>query len=123
MYDIKVYNQEKETYEPIDLDGTYTLAASNYFLLDCGSGMKMLENAKIIQNEGALDVEAVECYITEKLNGVVDRQYQEVTPNIMFTDGEISTSGNISPVLWIVCIGAGVVILLLVVLVLKRKNK
>ena len=123
VYDIKVYNQEKETYEPIDLDGTYTLAASNYFLLDCGSGMKMLENAKIIQNEGALDVEAVERYITEKLNGVVDRQYQEVTPNIMFTDGEISTSGNISPVLWIVCIGAGVVILLLVVLVLKRKNK
>ena len=123
VYDIKVYNREKETYEPIDLDGTYTLAASNYFLLDCGSGMKMLENAKIIQNEGALDVEAVERYITEKLNGVVDRQYQEVTPNIMFTDGEISTSGNISPVLWIVCIGAGVVILLLVVLVLKRKNK
>lgn len=123
VYDIKVYNREKETYEPIDLDGTYTLAASNYFLLDCGSGMKMLENAKIIQNEGTLDVEVVERYITEKLNGVVDQQYQEVTPNIMFTDGEISTSGNISPVLWIVCIGAGVVILLLVVLVLKRKNK
>jgi 2',3'-cyclic-nucleotide 2'-phosphodiesterase (5'-nucleotidase family) len=123
VYDIKVYNRDKETYEPIDLDETYTLAASNYFLLDHGSGMKMLENAKIIQNEGALDVEAVERYITEKLNGVVDRQYQEATPNIMFTDGEVSTSNNASPVLWIVCIGAGFAILLLVVLLLKRKNK
>lgn len=123
VYDIKVYNRDKETYEPLDLDGTYTLAASNYFLLDSGSGMTMLENARILQNDGILDVEVVERYITEKLHGVVDRKYQDTTPNIVFTEGELSTSGNISPVLWIVCIGAGLAIVLLVVWLLKRKNK
>ncbi|MBP3646009.1 MAG: hypothetical protein J6K55_06255 [Clostridia bacterium] len=88
MYDVKVYNQEKGTYEPLDLDGTYTIAASNYFLLDCGSGMTMFENARILRDDGILDVEVVEWYIVEMLNGVVGQQYQDTTPNITFSTGE-----------------------------------
>lgn len=90
VYDIKVYNSESGKYEPLDLNKTYTLAASNYFLLDYGSGMMMLKNAKIIQNDGMLDVEALERYITEKLCGVVGQDYSEVKANITFTDGEIT---------------------------------
>lgn len=116
-------SREKETYEPIDLNKTYTIAASNYFLLDCGSGMKMFESARIIQDDGILDVEAVEQYIVEKLNGVVGQQYQEVTPNITFTEGELSASENVSPVWWIVGIGGGFAILLLVVLILKGEKE
>ena len=123
VYDIKVYNREQENYEPIDLDGTYTIAAANYYLLDCGSGMKMFENARIIQNDGVLDVEVIERYIAETLNGVVDRQYENVTTNITFTEGELSTSDNISSVLWILGIAAGIIVLLLVVLIFKRNNK
>ena len=90
VYDIKVYNSESGKYEPLDLNKTYTLAASNYFLLDYGSGMMMLKNAKIIQNDGMLDVEALERYITEKLCGVVGQDYSEIKANITFTDGEIT---------------------------------
>lgn len=88
VYDVKVYNQEKGTYEPLDLDGTYTIAASDYFLLDCGSGMTMFENARILRDDGILDVEVVEWYIVEMLNGVVGQQYQDTTPNITFSTGE-----------------------------------
>lgn len=123
VYDIKVYNQETEKYEPLDLNKTYTLAASNYFLLDYGSGMKMLEGAKILQQDGMLDVEAVERYLTEELGGVIGEQYQEVEPNITFTEGEIyANDGKLSPAL-IVGIAAGVALILILAVVLIKKNK
>lgn len=90
VYNLKVYNSETEAYEDIDLDATYTLAASNYYLIELGSGMKMLESAKILQNEGLLDAEALEKYITENLGGTVGEEYAEVKSNITFTDGEIT---------------------------------
>ena len=90
VYDLKVYNSKTEAYEDIDLNATYTLAASNYYLIELGSGMKMLESAKILQNEGLLDAEALEKYITEKLGGTVGEEYAEVKANITFTDGEIT---------------------------------
>lgn len=89
VYDIKVLNRETEQYEPLDLAKTYTLAASNYFLLDFGSGMTMLKNSKIIANEGMLDVEALERYVVEVLGGTVGSEYAEAKANITFTEGEI----------------------------------
>ena len=86
VYDIKVFNRETGKYEPMELTKKYTIAASNYFLLEQGSGMKMLENAVILQNEGLLDVEALERYIVEDLGGVVGAAYQSAEPNITFTD-------------------------------------
>lgn len=94
VYDLKVYNKETDTYENIDLDKTYTLAASNYYLLEYGSGMKMLENAEILQNDGILDVEALEKYIVEKLGGTVGKEYAETKVNLTFTDGEIFDDGD-----------------------------
>lgn len=92
VYDIKIFDQETEQYEPIDLTETYTIAATNYYLLECGSGMKMLENAVILQNDGYLDVEALERYIAEELGGVVGQPYAEAAVNITFTEGENHTS-------------------------------
>ena len=95
VYDIKVYNSETEKYEPIILNETYTIAASNYFLLEYGSGMKMLENAKIIQNDGILDVEALERYVNEVLGGNIGQEYSEMKANITFTEGVVNTDdGN-----------------------------
>lgn len=122
VYDIKVYDRKKDAYKPLDLDKMYTLAASNYYLLDCGSGMTMFENATILQDDGILDVEVVEQYIAEKLNGVVGQQYRDTTPNITFTDGELSTSRSMAPALWIVGIGVGLAILVVVILRLKKKK-
>ena len=93
VYDIKIYNRETEQYEPISLSGTYTIAASNYFLIDRGSGMKMLENATVIRDDGMLDVEALERYIVEALDGVVsEEEYAEAKISVTFTDGEITDS-------------------------------
>lgn len=89
VYNIKVYNKDNGTYEPLELDKTYTIAASNYYLLEYGSGLKMLENTKIIQKDGMLDVEALESYIDDKLGGTVGQDYAEAKSNITFTDGEI----------------------------------
>ena len=88
VYNIKICNQETGEYEPIDLNRKYTISSSNYFLLEQGSGMKMLENAVILQNEGLLDVEALERYIVEELNGVVGAAYKDVQTNITFTDAD-----------------------------------
>ncbi len=87
VYDIMILNRETGKYEPIDLSKTYTLAAVNYFLLDFGSGMTMLESAEIVRNDGMLDIEAVEKYVNEQLGGVIGEQYGEVSVNITFTDG------------------------------------
>ena len=99
VYNMKVYNRETGSYEPIDLTKTYRFAASNFYLIDHGSGMKMLENATIIQNDGMLDVEALERYITEALGGVVGEGYQTDNPNIKFTEGVVvETEAETDPV-------------------------
>lgn len=126
VYNVKVYDRETETYEPLDLTKTYTLASHNYYLIEHGSGMKMLEKVKILQNDGILDVEALELYITEGLNGVIGESYREVKQNITYTDGELIPEDEQSPVLWIVG-GAGCVVLLgavalLAVYVVKKKK-
>jgi 2',3'-cyclic-nucleotide 2'-phosphodiesterase (5'-nucleotidase family) len=94
VYNMEVFNEETGKYEPLELTKTYTFGASNFYLLDHGSGMMMLKNAKIIQNEGMLDVEALEQYIIEELGGTIGEEYANVKPNITFTDGEITTSGE-----------------------------
>ena len=92
VYNMEVLNQETGKYEPLNLTQTYTLAASNYFLLDYGSGMTMLKDAKILLDEGLLDVEALESYVVDVLGGTIGAEYAEATPNITFTDGKIDAS-------------------------------
>ena len=92
VYDIKVFNRETEKYEPLSLTQMYTLAATNFLVVERGSGMKMLENAVILQDDGILDVEALERYISEELDGVVGQEYAEVKLDITFTEGEPNTS-------------------------------
>ena len=123
VYDIKVYDSETGKYQPLDLNKTYTLAASNYYLLDYGSGMKMLEGAQILQHDGMLDVEALERYITEKLGGVVGKQYRDVQTNITFTEGEIYAEVDGLSTVWIVGIAAGAVVVLFLTFLLIKKNK
>ena len=121
VYDIKICNKKNGKYEPIDLNKTYTLAASNYYLLEYGGGLTMLESAKIIQNEGTLDVEVLEQYIIEELGGIVGEDYREVNANITFTEGEIYAS-NASWV-WVIGIAAGVAIVLALVVFVTKKTK
>ena len=84
VYDIKIFDRETGTYEPIILNKEYTIAAANYYLLDYGSGMTMLKNVKILSNDGMLDVEALEQYIVQELNGKIGQEYADVETNITF---------------------------------------
>lgn len=74
---VKVLNKKTGEYEPIDLDKTYTLASHSYLLLEQGGGASMFKNAKVIKNDGMLDVELLEIYIAEHLGGVVGKEYAE----------------------------------------------
>lgn len=85
--------------------------------------MTMLAGAKILQNDGILDVEALEQYIVEELDGIVDQKYANVTANITFTDGEVSERNEPNYVLWIVCGSVGVIAVLLIVFFIKRKSR
>ena len=88
VYDIMVLNKDSGEYEPIDLTKNYSIASDSYHLLECGDGMSMFADATILQNDGMLDVDLFETYITENLGGVIGEEYAEVDNRITFTDGE-----------------------------------
>ena len=90
VYNIKVLNKETGEYEPLDLDKKYTIASDSYHLLECGDGLGMFAEAKILQNDGMLDIELLEKYLVEVQNGVIGEEYAEMKANITFTDGEIA---------------------------------
>ena len=90
VYNVKVLDKTSGEYKALDPNGKYILAGFNYFILDFGGGMTMFKDAKILDAEGTLDVELLENYIVEHLDGVIGEEYAEVKPNISFTDGVIT---------------------------------
>ena len=88
VYDVRVLDSESGEYLPLDLGKTYTLASHNHLILEQGGGMSMLEGVRILQNDGTLDVELMERYITENLGGHIGQEYREVRNAITFTEGQ-----------------------------------
>ncbi len=87
VYGVKVLDKESGTYKALELDATYILAGFNYFLLDFGGGMSMFEDARILDAEGTLDVEILENYIVDHLDGVIGQEYAAPQGRITFTEG------------------------------------
>ena len=87
VYDVKVFDKESGNYKALELDKKYILAAADYYILNFGSGMSMFKDAKVVESEGMLDVEVLERYITDNLNGVIGEEYKDVVNRITFTDG------------------------------------
>ena len=87
VYDVKVLDKESGNYKALELDKKYILAAADYYILNFGSGMSMFKDAKVVESEGMLDVEVLERYITDNLNGVIGEEYEDVVNRITFTDG------------------------------------
>ncbi len=116
VYNVKVLNKQSGQYEPLDLNKNYTIASDSYHLLEYGGGMSMLQSAKILQNDGTLDVELFEKYIVENLGGVIGQDYAQVNKNITFTDGELTdnatqTGDNFSALALLAALAAGTVAL------------
>ena len=72
---VKVLNPASGNYEDLQVGQKYTIASHNYLLLDRGSGASMFDDAKILANTGILDVEMLEDYITEYLDGKIGNEY------------------------------------------------
>lgn len=87
VYNVKVLDKESGNYKALKLDKKYILAAADYYILSFGSGMSMFKDAKVVESEGMLDVEVLERYITDNLNGVIGEEYKDVVNRITFTDG------------------------------------
>ncbi len=84
--DVKVIDKETGEYVPIKLDGKYTLASHSYLLMEYGGGATMFKESKLLSDTGILDVELLENYITENLNGVVGAEYAESQNRINVLD-------------------------------------
>ena len=61
--------------EPIDLNKTYTLASSDYILLNHGDGYTMFDGCKVLQDAVKIDNQVLMDYIIESLGGVVGEEY------------------------------------------------
>ncbi len=83
---VKVLDKETGEYKPIDPLGKYTLASHSYLLMEYGGGATMFKESKLLSDTGILDVELLENYIAENLNGVVDARYAESQNRINVLD-------------------------------------
>ena len=81
--DVKVLDKRTRTYLPIDLEKTYTVASHSYLLLEQGGGATMFKNAKVVKNDGVLDVEVLEQYIVAHLGGVIGEEYAHAKGRIV----------------------------------------
>lgn len=97
VYNVKVFDKISGEYKALDLDGKYIIAGINYYILDFGGGMTMFKDAKILDAEGILDVEVLESYIVDHLDGVIGEEYAETQQSITFTDGKVEENDPISP--------------------------
>ena len=63
--------------EPLDPDAVYTLAGTDYWLLDNGDGFTMFNGAPVLQDRVKLDNQVLIDYITESLGGVIGEEYED----------------------------------------------
>ena len=61
--------------EPLDPAKTYTLASTDYVLMNNGDGYTMFDGCKVLQQSVKLDNQVLIDYITQSLGGVVGEEY------------------------------------------------
>jgi 2',3'-cyclic-nucleotide 2'-phosphodiesterase (5'-nucleotidase family) len=62
--------------EPLDPAKTYTLASTDYVLMNNGDGYTMFDGCKVLQQSVKLDNQVLIDYITQTLGGVVGEAYE-----------------------------------------------
>ena len=63
--------------EPLDLEGTYTLASHNYMLKSGGDGFVMFMDDTLLQDSVMIDNQVLINYIVDELGGVVGEEYAD----------------------------------------------
>ncbi|MEE0746699.1 MAG: 5'-nucleotidase, partial [Anaerovoracaceae bacterium] len=67
--------QDDGSYEPIDVDETYTLASHDYMLRQSGDGFTMFAGNEMVVEEGMVDYQILITYISDYLGGSIGEQY------------------------------------------------
>ncbi len=63
--------------EPLDLEKTYTVAGTEYTILEFGDGFTSFKDGEIIQQGILLDVTVLEDFICENLGGTISEEYAD----------------------------------------------
>lgn len=63
--------------QPIDPEGTYTLASHNYLIKNGGGGLNMFMNDVLLQDEVMIDNQVLINHIVDTLGGVVGEEYAD----------------------------------------------
>jgi len=78
---VQVYNRQTAQYEPLNPDRFYTVASNEYNLKHHGDG-GILSDGELIQDAQMKDVQLVQDYILQYLNGVIPQKYIKVRSDI-----------------------------------------
>ena len=80
--DLQIWDKEKETYQPVDLEKRYSLASFSYQLKELGSS-GIFRYTELKENNLGQDVEVLASYIEQVLNGKISKQYADVEGRIV----------------------------------------
>lgn len=73
---VEILNRETGKYEPLQLDKTYSFAASSYLAIDHGDGFAMMEHCKNIQDAGVLDTDIIQNFLENYKKNHVGTEYE-----------------------------------------------
>ena len=96
---VKVYNKETQTYEPLELTASYNMAGYNYTLRDLGDGFNMFDGAVNVLDYVMEDYMVLANYIKGFEDGVVDATNSPLAAkysNMMLDYGTLAGSGRIT---------------------------
>ena len=74
--DVEVLNKDGD-YMPIDPNGEYTLATTDYLIKEGGDGLNMFMDNEFVIDGGLTDYQVLIDYITKYLNGKVGAEYEQ----------------------------------------------
>lgn len=99
VHNVKIYDRETDSYQPLDLNETYKLAGYNYTLRNLGDGFAMFEGATNILDYVMEDYMVLANYIQGFENETVkanNSPLKESYPGMLIDYGSVSGSGRIS---------------------------
>lgn len=82
VLNVKVLDRVTGKYEPLDLEKKYLVASSNYILFDSGDVASVFTDAKLVEDPGLVDIEVLEKYIVENLDGIISTKYDKTEKRI-----------------------------------------
>lgn len=79
---VEILNKETGEYEPLDVNKTYSFAASSYVAIDHGDGFAMMSRCTNIQDAGVLDTDIIQNFLENYKNNHVGTEYAGIEGRI-----------------------------------------